>query len=269
MNRGFVIVAQNTSAVNYVACAELLAYSIKQTMPDSSVALISNNKPTVNLFDYVIPLPYGDQEPRGSWKLSNDWQVYDASPYQYTIKLEADMFLPRSIDYWWDVLKQRELVVSTSIRNFKGELSDCRVYRKFIDDNDLPDVYNALTYFKKSPLAEEFFKIVKDIFDNWDKYISILKCNINEPVTTDWVYAIACHVLGVEKTTLPNFTDMSMVHMKQYVNELNSEEWHKELVYELLPDAMRINTFVQKYPFHYHRKDFAEQLRATYLWNIK
>ena len=29
MNKGFVILAQNTEFVNYVKCAEVLAYSIK------------------------------------------------------------------------------------------------------------------------------------------------------------------------------------------------------------------------------------------------
>ena len=41
----------------------------------------------------VIKLPYGDQAPDSDWKLVNDWQVYEASPYEYTIKLEADMYM--------------------------------------------------------------------------------------------------------------------------------------------------------------------------------
>jgi len=167
MNKGFVIVAQNTYKTDYVKCAEVLATSIKKVMPKAKVTLISDNITFNEIFDSVVKFPYGDLNPLGEWKLANDWQVYKASPYEYTIKLEADMYLPKSIDYWWDVLCQKDLVVSSTIRNFKQEISDVRVYRKLIDDNKLPDVYNAITYFKKGDLAEKFFRIVRDVFENW------------------------------------------------------------------------------------------------------
>lgn len=234
---------------DYVKCAQALEYSIKKTMPDSNVTIVTTEM-----------LPYGDQAPDTFWKLQNDWQVYEASPYEYTIKLEADMYLPQSIEYWWDILKDRDLVVSTNIRNFRQELSDNRYYRRFIDDNNLPDCYNAITYFKKSELAEKFYKINRDIWENWEEYKAILKCKVDEAATTDWVYAIACHILGVENTTLPEFKQMSMVHMKQYINNSSSEIWMESLVPELLPHSFRINTFPQRYPVHYHIKSFANYI---------
>jgi hypothetical protein len=194
----------------------------------------------------------------------NDWQVYEASPYDETIKLESDMIIPCSIEHWWDILSINDVVVSTKIRNFKGEISDCRVYRKFIDENMLPDTYNSITYFKKSETAKLFYTVVRDIFDNWEEYKAILKCNPQEEVSTDWVYAIACHIIGVEKTTLPNFTEMSMIHMKQYVNGIPSEDWTKTLVYEVLPEIIRVNTYPQMYPFHYHIKSFSDKILESY-----
>lgn len=265
MTQGYVILAQNTNIINYVDCARTLAKSIKRVMSNASVAIVTNDVVDDNVFDHVIPLPHGDLDPDGTWKLINDWQVYDASPYDYTIKLEADMFIPKSIDYWWDVLKHKDLVISTTIRNFKQEISTVRSYRKFIDDNKLPDCYNAITYFKKSELAEKFFAIVKNVFENWDNYKLVLKCNSNELATTDWVYAIASHILGIEDTTLPWFTDMSMIHMKQYINGLPSEDWTDTLVYEILPNTFRINTVPQEYPVHYHIKTFSQKLLSANL----
>lgn len=243
MDKGFVIMAQGD---DYVTCAKALELSIKKAMPDANVTIITTEM-----------LPYGDQAPNVIWKLQNDWQVYEASPYEYTIKLEADMYIPKSIDYWWDILKDHDVVVSTKIRNVKQEISEVKVYRNFIVDNNLPDTYNAITYFKKSDLAAKFFRIVRDVFENWEEYKSILKCNVNEIATTDWAYAIACHILGEEKTTLPTFDNMTMIHMKQFVNGLPTEKWTDTFVYELLPHAFRINTIPQTYPVHYHLKDFA------------
>lgn len=244
MNKGFVIMAQDTETTSYTKCADTLKKSILRVMPDAKVTIITTDM-----------LPYGDL---GGF--TNDWQVYETSPYDYTIKLEADMYIPRDIEHWWDVLKHRDIVVSSTIRNFMQEISDVRVYRRFIDDNNLPDVYNAITYFKKSDVANQFFSIVKDIFENWEEYKKILKCNQTELVTTDWVYSIACHIMGVEKTTLPTFTEMSMVHMKAFVNNNVTENWTDTFVYECLPDQIRVQTVPQQYPFHYHVKNFCDKI---------
>lgn len=264
MDKGFVVLAQNTEFVDYVKCAEVLAGSIKRHMPDAKISLITDDVDDAKNFDNVIALPYGDLDPNGSWKLINDWQVYEASPYEYTIKLEADLFFTKSVDYWWDVLQQRDVVLCTTIRNFQQEISKQRFYRRFIDENKLPDVYNAITYFKKSDLAEKFFNYVRYIFEHWDEIRKTLKCNSNEPATTDWVYAYAAHIIGADKVTMPAYTDISMVHMKQHINGLPSEDWTDLLIYETLPHALRVNTVPQIYPFHYHVKKFSDILEKHY-----
>jgi hypothetical protein len=251
MSKGFVIMAQDTTTVSYTTCAKALELSIKRVMPNANVTIITSDM-----------LPYGDL---GGY--TNDWQVYEASPYDETIKLEADMFLPFNIDHWWDILSINDVVVANTIRNFKGDISDCRVYRKFIDDNNLPDCYNAITYFKKSETAKQFYNIVKDIFEHWEEYKLMLKCNPKEEVSTDWAYALACHIIGIEKTMLPNFTEMSMVHMKRYVNGLPTDDWTNTLVYEILPDNIRINSYPQLYPLHYHVKSFSDTILESYKWN--
>jgi len=256
MTRGFVIMAQNTEKTDYVKCAKALELSIKRVMPDANVTIITTDI-----------LPHGDQAPDSDWKLINDWQVYEASPYDETIKLEADMFLPRSIEHWFDIMSINDVTLCTKIRNYKGEISTVRVYRKFIDDNNLPDVYNAITYFKKSEMAKQFFDIVRDVFENWEIYKTILKCNPTEKATTDWVYAIASHIIGVEKTTLPSFNELSMTHMKQFISGTPTENWTDTLVYELLPDVLRVHTYSQEYPFHYHSKSFSDKIIESYKWN--
>lgn len=240
MNKGFVIMAQGET---YVKCANTLEKSIKRVMPDIPVTIVTTDM-----------LPYGD---KGGY--ANDWQIYEISPYDLTIKLEADMYIPRSIEHWFDIMNQQDIVVCDKIRNFKGEISDCRVYRRFIDDNNLPDVYNAITFFKKSKLAEQFFNIVRDVFENWGAYKQILKCRPQEEVSTDWAYAIACHIIGIEKTTLP-FNELSIVHMKQFINGTQTEDWTDTLIYECLPNQIRVNTYPQQYPFHYYIKSFSDKI---------
>mgnify|MGYP000967437648 FL=1 len=95
------------------------------------------------------------------------------------------------------------------------------------------------------------------MFENWEKFRDTLQCNPGELATTDWIYAYASHLIGVEKTTLPTFTDMSMIHMKQFINTMPTENWIDTLVYEIHPHSLRVNTIPQRYPFHYHIKSFS------------
>ena len=113
MNKGYVIMAQNTKDTDYLECAEVLKSSILRLMPNANVLILKTDD-----------LPYGDLAPESNWKLVNDWQVYEASPFEHTIKIEADMFVTTDIDYWWDVLQQKDICISTNIRNYKGNISE-------------------------------------------------------------------------------------------------------------------------------------------------
>lgn len=261
MNKGFIIIAQDSETTNYIKCAELLCQNIKMQMPNESVTLLTDKKINLPYFDNIIIFPYGDKCINDSWKLANDWQVYDASPYEFTIKIEADFYLPRSISHWWEILKYHDLNICTTIRNYKNEISDNRFYRKIVDSNNLPDTYNGLTYFKKSKNAENFYQCVKDIFENWNLYKAEIKCPNDELATTDFVYAIAASIIGEEICTMPHFNDFSFIHMKKAINSLTSNNWFEEYVYEISRDTLRINTIPILYPLHYHVKEFCNILR--------
>jgi len=200
------------------------------------------------VFDHVIPLPYGDL---GGY--ANDWQCFVASPYRQTIKLEADMIAASSIDHWWTLFEKRDVIISQGCRTFYDKLAESRYYRKIFDQNNLPDVYNAITYWRLSQTAKEFFDLVRAIFENWNEYKKLLKFPDNNP-TTDIVYAIATVIIGLENVTLPAGLGPTIVHMKRYINPIQTTDWTKELVWET--DPLRINTVAQFGLVHYHVKEW-------------
>ena len=51
--------------------------------------------------------------------------------------------------------------------------------------------------------------------------------------------------------------------MKQYINELMTDDWTNELVYEFT-SQFKVATFPQRYPFHYHVKGFANTIKDHY-----
>ena len=130
---------------------------------------------------------------------------------------------------------------------------------------DLPDLYNAITYWRISETAMQFFTIVRDIFSTWDTIRESLELGQSDPGSTDVVYAVAAKLIGVEKVTLPlTVSYPTLIHMKARINWLQQEDWTKEMVWELDGPNIRINTIDQQYPFHYHNKEFSKVLNEHY-----
>lgn len=253
--RGYLILAVNNSTTDYVECARKLCRSIKQFHPDASVCLLTDTAVEAGEFDYVRLLPHGDLSSNTEWKLNNDWQVFSCSPYRETIKLEADMIATSPIDHWWTLFGKNDVFISTGCRNFYGELSQSRFYRRLFDDNNLPDVYNAITYWRLSQTAKEFFEIVRQIFENWQEFKSLLKFPDEHP-TTDVVYAMAALIIGPERVTLPVGIGPTIVHMKSKIIGTQTEDWTRELVWEDTNPGLRIQTVAQSGLVHYHVKDW-------------
>ena len=235
--RGYVIPAIGSV---YEACAEQLACSVRQFHPAANVTMVTADM-----------LPHGDL---GGW--ANDWQMFAVSPYRQTIKLEADMIVASPVDHWWTLFELRDVVISQGCRDFYGQSSSVRTYRKCFDINHLPDVYNAITYWRLSSTAKEFFDLVRQIFEHWTEFRKLLKFADDQP-STDVVYAMAAKIMGPERVTLPAGVGPSIVHMKRGINPIKTDDWTQELIWET--DPFRINTIAQQGFVHYHKKDWRTQ----------
>ena len=245
--QGYVILAVNSADRDYISCAKTLARSLKHWNPKASVCLITDSidHHDSSVFDHCQVMAVTESNP-----YANDWKVFELSPYRETIKLEADMLIVSSIDHWWNMCRHRDVVVSTGCRNFYDRVSDNRYYRHFIDQNHLPDVYNAVTYWRRSQTAHQFFELVKQIFQNWPSFKKLVKFPEDQP-STDFVYAMAAEIMGPENVTLPFASYPRIIHMKQRHINTKTEQWPEELVWELDHGHLRINTVAQWGAFHY------------------
>jgi hypothetical protein len=249
--KGYLILAVNSESCDYIALARRLCKSIKSHHPAALVCLLTDQLVNYSEFDFVELLPYGNQ---GGW--ANDWQVWSASPFRETIKLESDMLIASEIDHWWTIFRNRDVVVSTGAKDFYDQLAISRYYRNIFDSNSLPDVYNAVTYWRVSQTAQRFWLTVRTIFSDWNQYKTLIKFAPDRP-DTDLVYAMAAVIVGKELVTLPDgINSPKIVHMKQHIIPTHSKNWTKELVWENVNNSLRINTIAQWGCFHYYIKDW-------------
>lgn len=270
--QGFMTIAQNTKYVDYLKLAYVQAMSIKITMPDSLYAVAVDAK-TMELvtdehrkvFDYVI-LIEDDNAIDSDWKLSNEWKVFYLTPFKETIKLESDLVFTRDISHWWHAFRLRDIVLSLGCRNFKQEVSNSMHYRELFDNNELPNTYSGLMYFRYTQDAAAFFMLAEKIFEYWDHLRDrVLHQCYDEYPTTDVVYAIAANILGVEKCTIPSMDWINFVHMKPEINLWQNSPWNEIVLYETDLPMIRINNINQYHPLHYHEKFWVtDELIAEY-----
>jgi len=262
-DRGYLIVAIDSQDSDYTTCARVLSRSLKHWHKNAVVCLLTDKQlPADNDFDIVKTLPYGDLRTDDN-PYANDWQCYIASPFHETIKLEADMLIAQPIDHYWDMLRHRDIVVSTGALDFKGESVECRRYRNVIHKNNLPDTYNAFTYWRQSEMAKKFFVTVKKLFDNWSDAMTAVKYARGELPNTDLAYSLATLICGIEKCTLPHNLSPRIVHMKSDIVRTPTE-WHKSLTWEIDSGQVRVNGYTQCALWHYHCKELAKQFEPYY-----
>lgn len=261
--QGFVTFAQNTDTVDYLKLAYVQAMNVKLTQKINRYAVIVDKKTAAlvtdqhrQVFDYVIELT--DDYLTDSARFANEWQVFQLTPFKETVKLESDLLFTRSIDHWWDAFRLRDVVLSSGCKNYIDEKSNVRRYRRFFDDNELPDVYNGLMYFRYSQHAALFFSKAREVFENWQdiKEYALKNCREDTP-STDVLYAITAQLTNPELSTLPSADFINFVHMKPGIQEMSdASPWYESLIGERDADMIRINNLNQYSPVHYFDKEY-------------
>lgn len=265
--RGYVVIAQNSGDVDYLEQAYALALNLKITQSEVSNLTVCVDAETralitekhIDIFDNIIDIPWLDAAKGETWKIHNKWKYYHMTPYDETVILDADMIFPTDVSYWWDILSQRDVWSSTHVRTFRNEVVSSDYYRKCFTANDLPNVYTAFFYFKKSDLATELFSMIEVIFQHWERfYHKYVPLHKPDYLSGDVAFALAMKILGVTHLCTCDSVDAvpTFVHMKSHVQNISGrvlhENWNTSLpTYWKSCDNFMVGNFTQTMPFHY------------------
>ena len=270
--QGFVTFAQNTAEVDYLELAYLQALNIKATQKNNRYAVIVDattkekvNDKHRNTFDYIIDISNDYNDSTSNRKFANERQVFRLTPFKETIKLESDLLFTRSIDHWWTAFRLKNICLSTGAKDFRGLKSGIRKYRQMFDDNQLPDVYNGLMYFRYTQEATDFFNMAEIISQDWATISQELKGCTEELPSTDVLYALTALVYGEEICTMPSLVFINFTHMKSgFYGWSDSRSWLETVMNERDGDIIRINNLNQYNPVHYYDKTYANQELIKY-----
>lgn len=272
MSRGYLVIAQNNEATDYLRQAYALALSIKLTQRDVTgiaVAVDSDTKKLLEpkhgkVFDHIIDIPWMDDALNHEWKIHNKWKYYHMTPWDETVVLDTDMLFTHDVSDWWDIMAQQDFCATTTVRDFRGNPATDDFYRKVFRVNQLPNVYTAFMYFRKTQITAELFALVEQIFRHWQRFFWVyLGKNKPDWLSGDVAYALAIHILNIRDLTLREWDHdvPTFVHMKSQIQDTQGhaldEQWGLGLPTHFAGlDNIKIGNYSQKYPLHYVDKNW-------------
>lgn len=272
MSKGYFTFAQYSKKFgDYPRMAYALALSLKASQTKGptnlTVGMTEDDlkqlpKHYLDVFNVEI-IPWTDEAVMHNWKLQNEWKVYHMTPYDETIKLDADMLFTVDVGHYWEVMKARKfgVAVCDTIHTFRDVIGDDLYYRRTFRDNNFYNAYSALTYFRKSDEALTFYNQVEDIYRHWEKYANnFMRINGNDVAYTDEVYGMAVRLLGWEDKVRPP-KSFSFVHMKSKCQGLlnytvDDNSWTEFVDGHYNEEGLWINNYYQTKPLHYVDKSW-------------
>ncbi len=262
MTRGHLIFAQN-SDVNYVRQAYALALTIKRHNKINQTCLMTNDPVPdeyKKVFDHIVEIPWGDNAISHIWKVQNRWKIIHTSPFDETLVYDSDMLLFSSNDYWWDLMKDKDLVLTKTVYSYKGTPVKNSKLRKSFIENKLPDLYFGIHYFKKTRRAYEFYKWLDVLSKHHEEFYAEFTPKATQPFfSLDVSCAIVTKLLDAEKEFTLDAPVPSFVHMKKEVQGWRdyTYSWKNSVVENFSSNGeLKISNFQQFGVFHYTENRF-------------
>ena len=263
----FTIYAQN-STDDYVQQACLAAMSIRLTNPKSKICLITNDSvPTKykDLFEHVVPIPFGDKSKNSTWKIENRWKIYHATPFKETAVIDSDMLILNNIAHWKTTLDKHDVFYTDKVQTYRGDWADNTHYRKAFRNHNLPNLYAGFHWFKKCDTAHTFYKWLELVMNNWELFYGQYAGGkyFQKWPSIDVSSAVVAKILNCEDTITSKTTHPTFTHMKlkcQGWEKTYVDSWQEQVGTYLDNDCnLKIGNFTQSGIFHYTEKSFCNK----------
>ncbi len=258
--KGHVFLAQNSNT-NYVDQAFVLAKSIKKHNQINNTCLITSDPVPDNfkhVFDYIVPIPGYDFAEHATWKIENRWKIYQITPFQENIVYDTDMILLGSNDHWWNFLSNHNVVVTSKVRDYRNNIINSNFYRESFVENNLPNAYMGVHYFKKSERAYEFYKWLELITKNYKCFYSeFLFKKKQKFCSMDLNAALAIRFMNAEHEFMFDVDTPSFIHMKPGVQKWKKvpKSWQDQIKW-IYDSNLILSNVLQSGVFHYTEDNF-------------
>ena len=199
MKRGVVIFAYNSGEIDYQAMAHWSAARIRRHL-DLPTTLITDSAPVDTAgFDAVIITTaeaggtrhFADIGHNVSWFNGNRMDVYNLSPYNETLVLDADYVVASTqLSTLFDI--SEDFVAPCKAYDVTGKqtFDDLNCFGK----NRMPMAWATVMRFRRSAFSESVFSIMRMVKEHWQHYRNLYGINKSN-YRNDHALSIALNVL--------------------------------------------------------------------------
>jgi|TARA_X000000950_G_scaffold72161_1_gene89541 hypothetical protein len=247
MTQGYVIYAQGQTHIKYALnCAK----SLKKIGDNKSISLITDKKHTSYLetFDNVIEV----EKNYDHFHVINRSKLFEYSPYDETTVIESDCIVAQNLDNWWIRNKTKDLSFISQAYTYRQEPLDTTVDRKTFVENNLPNLYVAMHYFKKTDFTKQFFDLVHTINTTEELRKKLLPNRSPKIPSMDVAVCLAAKLLNCKDKIEYTGTDPMLIHMKPYAQGWQNpfQEWNKRINF-FYGDELFVGPYRQQGIFHF------------------
>lgn len=227
MSNGAVIIANDTPEIEYLRMARVAARLVTRNL-NIPVALITDTEVSYPEFEKVIVVPRGNNNVRttvmGSTHQTMSWfnlgrtDVYDLTPWDRTLVIDADLFvmtdaLKSHISADFDFAIAKDIHMPNDGNTGFASLSNQKIAH----------MWATIMIFNKSQQARSIFAMAKHVIKHYKTYAKIYDF---EPryIRNDYAFSIACHLLGgygMYDFGLRNYA-MTNVYFHNKINEIRT-----------------------------------------------
>jgi hypothetical protein len=261
--QGFCIFAQHNKNTDYAKQAYALAMSIKIQMPNSKVCLITNaniNKSISKVFDHVLDIPGNDEAADQDWKIQNRYKIYQCTPFERSIILDADMLVLSDISHWWKFLQNYHMYFTSTVKNYRDEYVSSDFYRKTFVENDLPNLYCGVHYYHRCRENFKFLDLLTNIVRNHNIFYSkFTPKNQQTWCSMDVSVSLASKILNLTSKITSTNSFITFTHMKPHLQNWSTvpNNWMEKVnVYFDSSMQIKIDNFRQQGVLHYVENEF-------------
>ncbi len=180
--------------------------------------------------------------------------AYDLSPYDVTLKTDADLIAPPDVQVDLSLLDGVMTGLPVTVTNAPILSSP---YRKHWSKQiSLPEIYSAFFAFSKGDTAKAFFNNVRQVFTNF--FLSNLS-HLDKVPSTDLAYSVAwARMWGTDRRSYLPF-----IHMKPGITGLDHpDSWTDTLPVTYDTSGLYLGGLKILRPFHYYDKRFEQCMRG-------
>ena len=223
MNKGVVIFAHNSRAVDYILTAAVAGGLAKKNLQvpvslitdETTLAWAKESKihnKILEIFDKIIEIEKpvtnnkrtlndGSKSKVVPFFNSSRADVWDLTPYDRTLLIDSDFLVfSSSLSAYWNC--ESSVMISSAMNDVRGDRIG--TLDKWVSDEGIPLLWATTVMFTKNKESRLFFDLVKAIKENYIVFSEIYRFNPNT-FRNDIAFSIAKHILDGFETNSESY----------------------------------------------------------------